>query len=259
MTIETKNQIIVLAVIIAIFAVLIFSTYTFIPMSQLIPPNQTVPPEAQNIPPWLIGLASVGIFIALYGMLALAGLWFAHKLEINGIYKPKAGAYALFLWPMVLGLGAGILITLLDRFFVATGLTKGFDHPGFPLSILASGTAGIGEEIIFRLFILCLFAFVIDRVFKKWKIKTIALWIGNVIAAIAFSLGHLPSAMALLGISSLSEVPIPYLVEGLVLNSIVGLIAGERFMKYGLVAAIGVHFWADIVWHVAWPAIFNIH
>ena len=29
--------------------------------------------------------------------------------------------------------------------------------------------------------------------------------------------------------------------------------AGERYMKDGLVAAAGVHFWADIIWHVVWP------
>jgi len=34
---------------------------------------------------------------------------------------------------------------------------------------------------------------------------------------------------------------------------LLGVVAGERFMKDGLVAAIGVHFWADIVWHVLSP------
>jgi len=39
------------------------------------------------------------------------------------------------------------------------------------------------------------------------------------------------------------------------LNSIVSLIAGERYMRDGLVAAIGVHFWVDIIWHVIWPLV----
>ena len=33
-------------------------------------------------------------------------------------------------------------------------------------------------------------------------------------------------------------------------NAVLGLIAGERYMKDGLVAAAGVHFWTDVVFHV---------
>jgi hypothetical protein len=32
--------------------------------------------------------------------------------------------------------------------------------------------------------------------------------------------------------------------------------AGERYMKDGLIAAAGVHFWADIAWHVIYPLLF---
>jgi hypothetical protein len=42
------------------------------------------------------------------------------------------------------------------------------------------------------------------------------------------------------------------LFEVFLLNGIVGLVAGERYMKDGLVAAAGVHFWADVVFHVLW-------
>jgi len=39
---------------------------------------------------------------------------------------------------------------------------------------------------------------------------------------------------------------------GFLLNGMIGLVAGERYMKDGLVAAVGVHFWTDIVFHVIW-------
>jgi len=38
----------------------------------------------------------------------------------------------------------------------------------------------------------------------------------------------------------------------------VALVAGERCRRDGLVAAMGVHFWADIVWHVIWPLVFRL-
>lgn len=37
-----------------------------------------------------------------------------------------------------------------------------------------------------------------------------------------------------------------------ILVVIIGLVIGERYMKDGLVAAAGVHFWADVVFHVLW-------
>jgi hypothetical protein len=85
----------------------------------------------------------------------------------------------------------------------------------------------------------------------------IALWIGNTIAALAFGAAHLPSIMLLLGVSSPSAVHPLILSELFLLNGVVGLVAGERYMKVGLVAAVGIHFWTDIVWHVVWPFLNN--
>ena len=72
----------------------------------------------------------------------------------------------------------------------------------------------------------------------------------NVIAALAFAAGHLPAAMYLLNVQSPLELPVVVLAELAVLNGLVELVAGERYMRDGLVAAMGVHFWADVVWHV---------
>jgi hypothetical protein len=58
--------------------------------------------------------------------------------------------------------------------------------------------------------------------------------------------------MVLTGASSLDQVSPVLLAEILLLNGIMGLIAGQRYMKDGLVAAAGVHFGADIIFHVMW-------
>jgi hypothetical protein len=81
------------------------------------------------------------------------------------------------------------------------------------------------------------------------------LWIANVIAALAFGAGHLGTVMVMTGASSLSELNPLLLVEIFLLNGVMGLVAGERYMKDGLVAAAGVHFWADIVFHVLYGLI----
>jgi membrane protease YdiL (CAAX protease family) len=79
------------------------------------------------------------------------------------------------------------------------------------------------------------------------------MWIANVIAALAFGAAHLPAAALLVGVSSPSQLPPLVLGEIFLINGIIGLAAGQRAMRDGLVAAMGVHFWADIVWHVVWP------
>jgi hypothetical protein len=74
-------------------------------------------------------------------------------------------------------------------------------------------------------------------------------------AALAFGAGHLATVMVLTGATSLAELSPVLLVEVFLLNGVIGLIAGERHMKDGLVAAAGVHFWTDVVFHVFWGLI----
>jgi len=56
--------------------------------------------------------------------------------------------------------------------------------------------------------------------------------------------------MIFYGFTSLSQIPIIFIAEILVLNGIVGVVTGKEFIKYGFIAAVGIHFWIDIVWHV---------
>ena len=61
--------------------------------------------------------------------------------------------------------------------------------------------------------------------------------------------------MMLTDVATPDQIPTLVLIEMFLLNGLLGMVAGERFMKDGLVAAIGVHFWADIVWHVLAPLV----
>jgi hypothetical protein len=59
--------------------------------------------------------------------------------------------------------------------------------------------------------------------------------------------------MLIVGVETPAGLPPLVLAEIFLLNGVLGLVAGERYIKDGLLAAAGVHFWADIVWHVLWP------
>jgi hypothetical protein len=58
--------------------------------------------------------------------------------------------------------------------------------------------------------------------------------------------------MLMNNISTVLNIPLPIVLELLLMNGSLSLIAAYYFRKYGLLAAIGVHFWVDIIWHVLW-------
>ena len=251
---SNRKQLLIFAALLAVHATLVFVTLASELYWQLLPPG-TMPSQLPPVPSWLLGLANAGIIVVLYGLLGLAGLWFARRLGLPGVFREAAGWRNWFLVPMALGLVLGFVIALGDRIFASLGDWGGSRHPPFPTSLIASATAGIGEEILFRAFVMGLWAFLADLALRRWKATEIALWIGNVIGALAFAAGHIPAAMVILGVSSPAGIPPLALAEMLILNGIVSLVAGQQYVRNGLVAAVGVHFWADVVWHVVWPLV----
>jgi hypothetical protein len=49
-----------------------------------------------------------------------------------------------------------------------------------------------------------------------------------------------------------SDLSIVLIGEIIGLNSIISLVAAYYFRKYGFLAPVGVHLWADVVWHVVY-------
>lgn len=236
-------------------ALLVFVAFALGLPNQLMA-GREMPGPLARMPGWLLGLANAGIVLVLYGLLGLAGVWFARKLSLPGIYREGAGWRHWVVVPMAIGGALGLVLIVGDGLFARASETwAGFPHPEFPLSIIASATAGIGEEILFRLFVMGLWAFLLDLVLRRWKARRLSLWAGNVIASLAFGAAHLPATMMILGVSTPAELPSVVIAELFVLNGLVGIVAGERYVREGLIAAVGIHFWTDVVWHILWPAV----
>ena len=92
----------------------------------------------------------------------------------------------------------------------------------------------------------------LNWLFGRFNRRSLVLWVANVIAALAFGAGHLGTLLFLTGASSPAELNPILLAEVFILNGLIGLVAGERYKKDGLIAAAGVHFWTDVVFHVLW-------
>ncbi len=248
-----RKQLIVFAALLILYAFSAFITYAF--FLDQIAATAGIPLPQMPASNAVLGLANAGIVLVVYGLLGLAGYWFAIKPGLPGIFSEDGNWRRWILIPLLLGLASGVFVILLDALFAPINGFGHMVHPQFPVSIFASISAGIGEEIMFRGFVFGLWAFILNWLFKRFHGRTAALWIANVIAALAFAAGHLGTVLVLTGASSLSELNPVLLAEIFLLNGVIGLVAGERYMKDGLVAAVGVHFWTDIVFHVLYGLI----
>lgn len=245
-----RKQLIVFLLLLVVYAFSAFATYAFFTDELAI--TTGVPMPDMGVSNAIVGLANAGIVLVVYGILGFAGNWFARKLGLPGIFSEGGNWKRWLIVPMLLGLICGVALVIGDLIFAPFNDFGPFAHPEFPVSIFASISAGIGEEIAFRGFVFGLWGLILTWLLKSLNARKAALWIANVIAALAFGAGHLGTIMFLTGASSMAEINLVLLIEVILLNGIIGLVAGERYMKDGLIAAAGVHFWTDIVFHVIW-------
>lgn len=247
---DTLKQLTVFLVLLVVYALCAFATYAF--FAEQLAVSMGIPLPDLGVPNWVVGLANAGIVLVAYGLLGLAGFWFARKLDLPGIFSADGNWRRWFVIPLLFGLVCGALLVIGDLVFAPINDFGRFPHPDFPVSIIASLSAGIGEEILFRGFVFGLWGLLLNWLLKRFNRLSLALWIANLIAALAFGAGHLGSLFFLTSASSLAELNPVLLAEVFLLNGLIGLVAGERYMKDGLVAAAGVHFWTDVVFHVLW-------
>lgn len=110
---------------------------------------------------------------------------------------------------------------------------------------------GIYEELLTRLFLLSLVAWIANRSWRKTapELSNSAFWFANILVAILFGLGHLPSASLFMPITPL------VVTAALMLNGIAGIAFGYLYRKHGLEAAMIAHFTADFVIYVLGPVL----
>jgi membrane protease YdiL (CAAX protease family) len=120
-----------------------------------------------------------------------------------------------------------------------------FPIPALWKRLLACFYGGIDEEILLRLFLFSLLAWLIGFAWRlpDGKPTLGVLWVANIVAAVLFGLGHLPTTAALVTLTPL------LVVRALLLNGLLGVAAGYLFWRYGLEAAMLAHFSADLVVH----------
>jgi hypothetical protein len=197
-------------------------------------------------------------------LLALAvgvGLLSARRLDLGAPLlerwirgKEVRGHLWTILQPsLIAGIGVGVALLLLLRFVFLPLI------PNQPFTMAADVAiwkrvlvcfyGGFTEEILVRLFLFSVLAWLISKVWYKQagRPPLWVLWTVNIIVAIIFGLGHLPSA------SLMMPITVAVVTEALLLNGIASITFGYLYWSRGLEAAMIAHFSADFVLYVIGP------
>lgn len=200
--------------------------------------------------PPVMALVVFVMMVVVYGGLGFLGLVLSKKIGVADMWERGISQVQRFGVPALAGVGVGIFFIVMDLILGQFHSLGKLPHPPFPTSLVASMTAGIGEEVIFRLFFISFWTWLIGNVLLRNKGKHIVFWAVSVISALAFALGHIPSVLILLGLDNVANIPWAIMIEIVLLNGVLSLFAAYYFRHYGFLAAIGIHFWTDIIWHV---------
>lgn len=196
----------------------------------------------------LNGALEVAVAVGI-GLLAARAVGLRAPVSEALAYRGDVGAAVRGLSPVVaamLGAAGSVVVIVLDLTLfhgISASMTSNArSSPGPLLGFLASFEGGITEELLLRLLVMSVIAWVLSRI---WRTMPPAIfWTANIAAAVLFGLGHLPATAALVALTPI------VITRAVVLNGVVGVVAGWLYWRRGLESAMIAHFSADLVLHV---------
>ena len=230
---------------IAIVAIVFTCLYQF----EMYPPEILEEAVAQVGSRAIVLIITVVQNVGLIMFCCFFGYILAEKL---GLWKPiKFEKHSLTL-TLILSVIAGIIFSIDPWTFgnlidgIKESTAAGMTVYGIIASILYGG---IIEEILMRLFVMSLIAFLIAKIFYKKcdEIPAKVFVIANIVAALLFAAGHLPATLVTFG--ELSPV---LLFRCFLFNGGFGMLFGWLYRKHGLHYAMISHATVHIVSKIIW-------
>ena len=185
----------------------------------VIPYTLTLIPDASDAAgtPSQLVLTAFASNLIVYGVVSLLGLLLAARIGLGLPFlegwltkNPIWGRLKdVLLLAVVLGIIVGIVIIAIDTLIFAPeiasllgeGTANGVQGTRPPpwQGLLAAISAGITEEVIFRLFAVSLLAWLGGLLFQddEGRPRSGVMWFAIVLVSVAFGLGHLPATVAI--------------------------------------------------------------
>lgn len=204
----------------------------------------------------LASIAQTGVLLAIA---IYFGLKLSQRLQLpiltwfdpNTSIKEKLPGFILL--TVSTGILTAILITIGDKIFgqYVPELTGVNSQIAIWKTLLAAFYGGIVEEILMRLFVVSLLAWLIAKIFRVTEAikNSWLMWTAIILASVLFGIGHLPIT------SSITEITPIVVFRAIALNGIGGLVFGWLYWKKGLEYAMVAHFTADVFLFFVLPMI----
>ena len=188
--------------------------------------------------------AGYGLVLGVAGILLgkKTGMW---KDEKNINRQPLVAA-------VLVALAGGLAMILLDIYWFGAYSPVIWDSyatkPAIAFLLGSVIYGGVIEEVMLRLFMMSLIAWLLHKLFwrKQEQAPVAALVLANIIAALLFAAGHLPTTAVLMGLTPM------IIFRCFLLNGGLGLLFGWLYRKYGLryamIAHAGCHVVSKLIW-----------
>jgi len=204
----------------------------------------------QGLNSTLLGVVTA-VQSAGYGLvLGAVGIFLGRK---TGLWKDETALTKKnLIFTALISVLGGLVLILSDVLFFGHYSQAIMDSyavkPTVPYMLAAVIYGGVIEEVMLRLFLMSLIAWLLHKLFWRKQVNTpiAALVAANVIAALLFAAGHLPTTAMLMGITPM------ILFRCFLLNGGLGLLFGWLYRKYGLRYAMLAHAGCHVVSKLIW-------
>lgn len=205
---------------------------------------------SQGLNDVLLGLLCA-VQYATYGIvLGAIGMILGEK---TGLFKnEKALTKKALIVASLIAVISGLSMILFDLLWfgkVSEAIMESYaTKPSFAFIVGAVICGGVTEEVMLRLFMMTLAAFILHKIFGKGREmpSPAIIVVANVASSLLFAAGHLPTTAVLFGLTPL------IVFRCFLLNGGIGILLGWLYHRYGLrysmIAHAGAHVVSKLVW-----------
>ena len=179
--------------------------------------------------PFGIILASIGIVLSKKNK-----LWKEFKIDKKAI---RTTAIITIIGSLILFPGDKLIFGYLDNWVLEQYTTK----PTIYKIIGGLLVGGVIEEVMMRLFFMSLMVVIISKILKKKEIPTLVLTVANILVALLFAAGHLPST------ATMTTLTPAIIIRCFLFNGGLGLAFGYLYRKYGIGYAMISHGFSHLI------------
>ena len=190
-----------------------------------------------------------GVQYATYGLvLGVLGIILAKNIRLwkdKFTLEPKP-----FIYAAIVGIIGGVSMISFDLIWFGKEVPLIADSylvkPSIATILGSMILGGIVEEVMLRLFMMSLIAFVLLKIFRKTEKADVIFIVANIISALLFAASHLPSTQIMIGLTPI------IIFRCFLLNGGLGLLFGRLYRKHGIMYAMIAHAACHLVSKLIW-------